>query len=79
MIDKRYLALLLLVPFITAFVFIAIPHVRALSTTYYVSSSGNDADTGLSPDHAWQHIQYAVSTVSSGNTIIVAVALTMKK
>ncbi len=72
MIDKRYPAFLLLVSFITAFVFIAIPHVRAISTTYYVSTTGSDGDTGLSPDHAWQHIQYAISTVSSGDTIIVA-------
>lgn len=72
MIDKRNIALFLLASFITASVFIAIPHVRALGTTYYVSTTGNDADTGLSLAHAWQHIQYAVSTAGSGDTIIVA-------
>ena len=51
-------------------------HIQSLgvqqSVKYYVSTSGNNSNSGLSLSQAFGHISYAVSYVPSGSTIIVA-------
>ena len=42
------------------------------SVKYYVSTSGNNSNSGLSLSQAFGNISYAVSHVPSGSTIIVA-------
>lgn len=39
---------------------------------YYVSSTGNDADDGLSSGTAWLTIAYALTQIVSGDTLAVA-------
>ncbi len=41
----------------------------AFATSYYVSTSGNNANNGLSPNSAWQTIQYAAANVAAGDTV----------
>jgi hypothetical protein len=41
----------------------------ATATTYYVSTTGNDNNTGLSAPAAWQHVQYAANHVQAGDTV----------
>jgi len=38
-------------------------------TNYFVSPSGNNSNAGTSTDQSWQTIQYAVGSVSAGDTI----------
>jgi len=39
------------------------------SSFYYVATSGNNNNTGLSPDYAWKTPSYAVDQVEAGDTI----------
>ncbi len=48
-----------------------VPTVSA-ATEYYVSTTGDNANTGLSWAEAWRDIQYAVDNVGSGDTVHVA-------
>ncbi len=41
----------------------------AYSATYYVSTSGNNANDGLSPSTAWRNVQYAANHVRAGDTV----------
>ncbi|MDD5570317.1 MAG: sugar-binding protein [Bacteroidales bacterium] len=41
------------------------------ANTYYVSTSGSDADVGTSTTHAWQHIAYATGKVKAGDIVYV--------
>jgi len=43
----------------------------AFATTYYVSTSGNDGNTGLSPAAAWRHVNYAAGQAVAGDTVII--------
>jgi hypothetical protein len=45
---------------------LAIP---AHATTYYVSTSGSDSNSGLSTNSAWRHVQYAANHVAAGDTV----------
>ena len=38
-------------------------------TTYFVSTSGNNGNDGLSPAAAWRSVQYAANHVSAGDTV----------
>jgi len=40
-----------------------------LSTTFYVSLKGNDANPGTDPAHAWRHIQQAFNSATPGSTV----------
>ncbi|MFA5887050.1 MAG: DUF1565 domain-containing protein [Patescibacteria group bacterium] len=42
------------------------------ATTYYVSNSGNNTNTGLSSDNPWKTITFALSSVAGGDTIHLA-------
>jgi hypothetical protein len=39
------------------------------ATTYYVSTSGNNANTGLSTSAAWRDVQYGANHVKAGDTL----------
>jgi len=41
----------------------------AFGATYYVSTSGNNANSGLSPGAAWRNVQYAADHVAAGDTV----------
>src|SRR5581483_4838238 len=41
----------------------------ASASTYYVSTSGNNSNSGLSTSAAWRNIQYAASHVIAGDTV----------
>ena len=41
----------------------------ALAATYYVSTSGNNNNDGLSQTSAWRNIQYAADHVAAGDTV----------
>ena len=41
----------------------------SLATNYYVSTSGNNNNDGLSPTSAWRNIQYAAEHVTAGDTV----------
>ena len=41
----------------------------ASATTYYVSTSGNNANDGLSTGSAWRNIQFAADHVQAGDTV----------
>jgi len=47
----------------------------ASATNYYVSTTGNDSNSGISPSEAWRHIQYAASgaggQVRPGDTVYI--------
>ena len=38
-------------------------------TTYYVSTTGNNGNDGLSAKTAWRNVQYAANHVSAGDTV----------
>lgn len=40
--------------------------------TYFVSLSGNDDWTGISPETAWRHVAYAATAVTAGDTVLIA-------
>jgi hypothetical protein len=40
-----------------------------LSATYFVSPTGNDANTGVDAAHAWRHIQKAFDAAAPGSTV----------
>jgi hypothetical protein len=40
-------------------------------TEYHVANSGDDGDTGASPDHAFKTLQHAVETVKPGDVVLV--------
>ena len=46
--------------------------VACLATTYYVSNSGDDANTGLSSSDAFETLQHAADLVSAGDSVLVA-------
>jgi len=48
--------------FLFAFMMLATPLTYA--ATYYVSTTGSDANSGLSPAEAWRHIAFATTKVS---------------
>src|SRR3954447_21694130 len=37
--------------------------------TYYVSTAGNDANTGLSVSTAWRNVQYGANQLQAGDTL----------
>ncbi len=41
-------------------------------TTYYVATTGNDSNSGLSPSAAWRTIQHAANVIQPGDTAMVA-------
>jgi hypothetical protein len=41
----------------------------SLATNYYVSTSGNNNNDGLSPNTPWRNIQYAADHVTAGDTV----------
>src|ERR1700751_6251970 len=41
----------------------------ARAATYYVSTSGDNNNDGLSPTSAWRNIQYAADHVAGGDTV----------
>src|SRR5215831_11538933 len=41
----------------------------ASATTYYVSTNGNNSNSGLNTTSAWRNIQYAANHVQSGDTV----------
>ncbi|HTR27227.1 MAG TPA: choice-of-anchor Q domain-containing protein [Terriglobales bacterium] len=41
----------------------------SLATNYYVSTSGNNSNNGLTPSTAWRNIQYAADHVQAGDTV----------
>ena len=51
--------------------FFTIGTVRADSNSYYVSTTGNNANNGLSPATAWATLEYAMTKVSAGDTVYV--------
>ena len=44
----------------------------AWAAEYYVSSSGDNAHSGLSREHAWRTVNYAAARVRAGDTVFVA-------
>lgn len=44
---------------------------RLLAATFYVSTRGNDANPGTSPQQAWRHIQQAMNAATPGSTVLV--------
>lgn len=42
------------------------------ATNYYVSNSGNNGNTGLTMNLAWQTLQYAANNVAPGDCVLVA-------
>ena len=42
---------------------------NAFATAYYVSTSGNNNNDGLSPNSAWRNVQYAADHVAAGDTV----------
>ncbi len=38
-------------------------------TNYYVSTTGNNNNSGAAPDQPWQTIQYAANNVTAGDTV----------
>ena len=46
---------------------VATPNISA--TSYYVSTSGNNNNDGLSPSSAWRNIQFAANQVAAGDTV----------
>lgn len=44
----------------------------AFTAKFHVATTGNDANTGLSPSEAWRTIQHAADSVSAGDTVAVA-------
>lgn len=44
---------------------------RLLAATFYVSTRGNDANLGTSPQQAWRHIQQAMNAATPGSTVLV--------
>ena len=43
----------------------------AAGLTYYVRTTGSDADTGLSPAQAWRTIEHAGDTLVAGDTVYI--------
>ncbi len=41
----------------------------ASATTYYVSTSGSNSNSGLNTSSAWRNIQYAADHVAAGDTV----------
>jgi PKD repeat protein len=54
---------------ILAFCFLLLLSQPAIAATYYVSPSGNDANSGLSTSAAWKNPGYAASRAVAGDTI----------
>ena len=46
--------------------------INAYSTNYYVSNAGNNGNTGLTLNLAWQTLQYAANNVAPGDCVLVA-------
>jgi parallel beta-helix repeat protein len=68
---KRVISILFALALVLAFSLVMATPVAA-QTTYYVNAiSGNDGNSGLS-GHPWLTIQHAVTTVASGDIIMVA-------
>jgi parallel beta-helix repeat protein len=44
--------------------------VRIFASTYYVSTSGSNSNNGLSPDSAFETLQFAANTISAGDSVI---------
>jgi len=44
---------------------------NSYSTTYYVSNSGNNSNNGLTPQTAFETLQYAADIVSAGDSVLV--------
>jgi hypothetical protein len=67
---KRAFSIVLTLALVLAFSLVATAPVAA-ATVYYVDDSGNDGNGGTGWGDAWQHIQYAINNVASGDTIMV--------
>lgn len=52
---------------------------QMLSTTFYVSTKGNDANSGADADHAWRTIQHAMNVATPGSTVNVRAGLYNEK
>jgi parallel beta-helix repeat protein len=56
---------------ITYFILSPLINIKANAANYYVSTSGNDANTGTQTN-PWRTIQKAVNTVSNGSTVYIS-------
>ena len=68
---KKLLGTILVLALVLSFSVVATTPVAA-AVTYYVATTGNDSNDGLSPANAWLTIQHAVTTAGAGDTIEVA-------
>lgn len=68
---KRVFSILFALSLVLSFSLVTATPVAA-ATTYYVATTGNNVNGGTSWADAWLTIQHAVSTVASGDTIMVA-------
>jgi hypothetical protein len=55
--------------FVFAALLLALPGIAVGGTTYYVSTSGNNSNNGLSTTTAWRNVQYAANRVAAGDTV----------
>jgi hypothetical protein len=67
---KRVFSILFALALVLAFTLVATTPVAA-ATTYYVATTGDNANAGTSWATAWLTIQYAVATAAGGDTIMV--------
>lgn len=51
--------------------FVVLGAVNAYATTYYVTTSGNNGNTGLSEGAAWRTITYAATQAHAGDTVYI--------
>ena len=55
--------------FLAAVVGLLLGPLTASAPTYYVSTSGNNSNNGLTATTAWRNIQYAANYVQAGDTV----------
>jgi hypothetical protein len=58
-----------LIPGFLILIFMPMTAGIASATTFYVSTTGNNTNSGLSPSAAWRNIQYAANHVTGGDTV----------
>ena len=56
---------------IKTFLLILLLSISANATTYYVTTSGNNSNTGLTEATAWVTIEYATKHISAGDTVYI--------
>ena len=54
------------------FLFAALSCLPLNAQTYYVSPDGDDDNSGLSLDQAWESLQFALRTIDGGDTVLIA-------